>query len=94
METFTDNELQQLNEFAKGFTGDELKMMNLVPTEVIESLGSVKNYNTAQVTKGFEKIKSSKAVGSMTGIDLMGLGSFALGMSEEDITAMNTDSFG
>ena len=93
METFSDDQLLLLNEFAKGFTPEELNMMSLNDSDVVESLGAVTGYTDEQLKKVFEKIKSYKMVSNMDGVDLLALGSFAVGMTEADIAAVSTDGF-
>ena len=91
--TFTAEELQKLNNFAKGFTADKLYTMDFSSSDVIESFGSVSGFSMEQAQKIFEKIKESNSVPSMTGTDLLRLGSIALGMSTTDISNINTDEF-
>ena len=67
--------------------------MDFSSDDVVNSFGSVSGYTAAQAQQIFAKIKTYKAVSSMTGSDLLRLGSIALGMSESDINAINNDEF-
>ena len=91
--TFTSDELLLLNNFAKGFTAAELNSMDFSSNDVITSFGSVSGFTSDQAEKIFAKIKTYTGVSSMTGSDLLRLGSLAVGMTTSDIAAINSDAF-
>jgi hypothetical protein len=91
--TFTSDELLLLNNFAKGFSKEDLYLMDFSSDDVINSFGLVSGYKADQAQKIFEKIKTYSIVASMSGADLLRLGSIALGMSADDINNINTEAF-
>lgn len=90
---FSEDQLLKINEFAKGFTGDELKQMWFDSGEVIESFGNVTGYSQDQVAKMWEKIKTTKSIGTFTGGDLKSLGTIALGITAAEIAQINTVAY-
>ena len=67
--------------------------MDFSSNDVIASFGLVSGYTAAQAEKIFAKIKTNTAVASMTGSDLLRLGSIALGMTTGDIGNINAEAF-
>ena len=67
--------------------------MDFSSNDVIESFGQVSGFTPEQAQKIFEKIKSSSAVNTMSGADLLRLGRIVLGMSVQDIGMITPEAF-
>ena len=67
--------------------------MDFTSNDIIESFGSVSGFTGEQAKQIFAKIKLNSPVNSMTGADLLRLGSIALGMSVDDINSITTDAY-
>ena len=80
-DAMTEDQLLTLNEFAKGFTTDQLGAMNFTSSEVIESFGNIRGYTSQQIYKLWQTIKGGKTMEAFTGDDLVTLGVIATGMS-------------
>ena len=85
----TEDQLLSLNEFAKGFTADELSEMSFTSNEVIESFGNIRGYTSLQITKLWETIKGGKSMAAFTGDDLVALGVIATGMSTAELNGID-----
>lgn len=91
--TMTEDQLLMLNEFAKGFTADQLSEMTFTSNEVIESFGNVRGYASQQTTKLWETIKNGKSMASFTGDDLVALGVIATAMSTTEISGIDVIAY-
>jgi hypothetical protein len=84
----TEDQLLTLNEFAKGFTADELSHMSFTSNEVVESFGNIRGYTSQQITKLWETVKGGKSMTAFTGDDLVALGVIASGMSTTELNGI------
>ena len=89
----TEDQLLSLNEFAKGFTPDQLSQMSFTSHEVIESFGNIRGYTTQQITKLWETIKGGKSMAAFTGDDLVALGVIATGMSTTELNGIDAVTY-
>ncbi len=89
----TEDQLLTLNEFAKGFTADELSQISFTSNEVIESFGNIRGYTSQQITKLWETIKGGKSMGTFTGDDLVALGVIASGMSTTELNGIDAVAY-
>ncbi|XP_028399917.1 putative stereocilin-like protein [Dendronephthya gigantea] len=89
----TEDQLLTLNEFAKGFSSDELSQMSFTSNDVIESFGNVRGYTSEQVAKLWETIKGGKSMASFTGDDLVALGVIASGMTSVEIKDLDVVAY-
>lgn len=89
----TEDQLLTLNEFAKGFTADELSELTFTSNEVIESFGNIRGYTPQQIAKLWETIKGGKSMTAFTGDDLVALGVIATGMSTEELSEIDVVAY-
>lgn len=83
---YTADQLQSLGTLARGFTADELGMMDLSEDESIETLGE-ESYTDEQLKKAWQQVKTKKgkAVKDLDQFELASLGNFAKAMTPEEI---------
>lgn len=91
--TLTEDQLLTLNEFAKGFTADELSQISFTSNEIIESFGNVRGYTTEQISKLWQTIKGGQPMSAFTGDDLVALGVIATGLTTTDLSGIDVVAY-
>ena len=89
----TEDQLLTLDEFAKGFSSDDLSQMTFTSNDVIESFGNVRGYTSEQLAKLWETIKGGKSMASFTGDDLVALGVIASAMTASEIKDLDVVAY-
>lgn len=88
-----EDHLLVLNEFAKGFTADELGQISFTSNEVIESFGRVRGYDSTQINKMWKAVKGGRSMSSFNGSDLAVLGVIAYGMTTAELSTVELTAY-